>query len=77
MSTTLPTRGHRILRLARKGGRGGRTVLTGPVVRALDDYLSGPLFITKTGRQLDQPERTVVVTSPQNTSCHCTAARCH
>jgi integrase/recombinase XerD len=40
--------------------RGGRTVLTGPVVRALDDYLAGrttgPLFITKTGRRLDQPE---------------------
>ena len=41
-------RGHRILRLERKGGRGGRTVLTGPVVRALDEYLAvrttGPLF---------------------------------
>jgi integrase/recombinase XerD len=53
-------RGHRILRLQRKGGRGGRTVLTAPVVRALDDYLAGrttgPLFITTTGRRLDQPE---------------------
>jgi integrase/recombinase XerD len=53
-------RGHRILRLERKGGRGGRTVLTAPVVRALDDYLAGrstgPLFITTTGRRLDQPE---------------------
>src|SRR5205085_2352556 len=53
-------RGHRILRLERKGGRGGRTVLTGPVVRALEDYLAGrttgPLFITTTGRRLDQPE---------------------
>jgi integrase/recombinase XerD len=34
-------RGHRILRLARKGGRGDKTVLTGPVSRALDDYLDG------------------------------------
>jgi transposase len=37
-----------------------RTVLTGPVVRALDDYLAGrttgSLFITTTGRGLDQPE---------------------
>jgi integrase/recombinase XerD len=53
-------RGHRILRLQRKGGRGGRTVLTAPVVRALDDYLAGrttgPLFVTTTGRRLDQPE---------------------
>jgi integrase/recombinase XerD len=53
-------RGHRILRLQRKGGRGDRTVLTAPVVRALDEYLNGrttgPLFITKTGRRMDQPE---------------------
>jgi integrase/recombinase XerD len=32
-------RGHPILRLARKGGRGDKTVLTAPVTRALDDYL--------------------------------------
>jgi site-specific recombinase XerD len=53
-------RGHRILRLERKGGRGGRTVLTAPVVRALDEYLAGrttgPLFVTKSGRRMDQPE---------------------
>jgi len=53
-------RGHRILRLERKGGRGDRTVLTAPVARALDDYLggrtTGPLFITKSGRRMDQPE---------------------
>jgi site-specific recombinase XerD len=53
-------RGHRILRLERRGGRGDRTVLTAPVVRALDEYLAGrstgPLFITKTGRRMDQPE---------------------
>jgi integrase/recombinase XerD len=45
-------RGHRILRLERKGGRGGRTVLIAPVVRTLEDYLNGrttgPLFTTAT-----------------------------
>ena len=53
-------RGHRILRLERKGGRGDRTVLTAPVSRALDDYLSGrstgPLFITKAGKRMGEPE---------------------
>lgn len=53
-------RGHRILRLERKGGRGDRTVLTAPVSRALDAYLdgrtTGPLFITKTGKRMGQPE---------------------
>jgi integrase/recombinase XerD len=53
-------RGHRILRLQRLGGRGDRTVLTAPVVRTIDEYLggrtTGPLFITKTGRRMDQPE---------------------
>src|SRR4029450_11239098 len=53
-------RGHRILRLQRKGGRGDGTVLTAPVLRAIDEYLdgraTGPLFITKTGRRMDQPE---------------------
>ena len=53
-------RGHRILRLARKGGRGDRTVLTAPVTRALDDYLDGraggPLFATRTGKRMGQPE---------------------
>jgi integrase/recombinase XerD len=53
-------RGHRILRLERKGGAGDRTVLTPPVIRALDAYLdgrtSGPLFITSTGKRMGQPE---------------------
>ena len=53
-------RGHRILRLERKGGRGDRTVLTAPVVRALEDYLdgrtAGPLFITTAGKRMGQPE---------------------
>jgi integrase/recombinase XerD len=53
-------RGHRILRLERKGGRGDRTVLTAPVSRALDEYLcgrsTGPLFVTKAGNRLGEPE---------------------
>jgi integrase/recombinase XerD len=53
-------RGHRILRLERKGGRGDRTVLTAPVARAIDVYLAGrtvgPIFITKTGKRMGQPE---------------------
>ena len=53
-------RGHRILRIVRKGGKTGRTVLSPPVARAIDDYLAGrtigPLFITATGARLKQPE---------------------
>jgi integrase/recombinase XerD len=53
-------RGHRILRLARKGDRGDKTVLTAPVTRALEDYLDsraiGPLFTTRTGKRMGQPE---------------------
>jgi len=53
-------RGHRILRLERKGGRGDRTVLTARVARALDAYLDGrtwgPLFVTKAGKRMGQPE---------------------
>ena len=51
--------GHQVLRLERKGGMEGVTVLPGPVVRALRGYLgersTGPLFATGTGRRLDQP----------------------
>jgi integrase/recombinase XerD len=51
-------RGHRILRLERKGGVSDRTVLTAPVIRALDAYLhgrtTGPLFITSTGQRMRQ-----------------------
>ena len=53
-------RGHRILRLERKGDVEGKTVLTAPVARVIDDYLgdrtSGPIFVTTTGRRMDQPE---------------------
>lgn len=52
-------RGHRILRLQRKGGRGDRTVLTPPTVRLLEVMLDGrtvgPIFATRTGRRMDQP----------------------
>ena len=53
-------RGHRILRLERKGGRGDKSVLTAPVSRAVDDYLdgrtAGPLFTTAPGKRMGQPE---------------------
>jgi len=53
-------RGHRILRLTRKGDRSGRTVLVAPVSRALDENLddrtSGPVSITSSGRRMDQRE---------------------
>lgn len=53
-------RGHRILRIVRKGGKTGRTVLSAPVSRAIDEYLAGrttgPLFITSTGARMQQPE---------------------
>ena len=53
-------RGHRVLRLDRKGGRGDRTVLTPPVLRTLVTYLAGrnagPLFITNTAKRMGQPE---------------------
>lgn len=52
-------RGHRILRLERKGGRGDRTVLTPPTVHLLEVMLDGrtvgPLFATRTGHRMDQP----------------------
>jgi site-specific recombinase XerD len=52
-------RGHRVLRLRRKGGARAAAVLSPPRVRALDAYLagreSGPIFITKNGRRMDEP----------------------
>jgi integrase/recombinase XerD len=52
-------RGHRVLRLRRKGGARATAVLSPPTVRALEAYLggreSGPIFITKTGRRMDEP----------------------
>ena len=52
-------RGHRVLRITRKGGRRATVVLAPVTARALEDYLgdrdSGPLFITRGGRRLDEP----------------------
>jgi integrase/recombinase XerD len=52
-------RGHRTLRITRKGSRQATVVLAPVTARALDDYLSdrnsGPLFITAGGRRLDEP----------------------
>ena len=51
-------RGHRILRITRKGGRRAKTPLTPAVQRALDAATSGrnsgPLFATSSGRPLDR-----------------------
>jgi integrase/recombinase XerD len=52
-------RGHRTLRITRKGGRRATVVLAPVTARALDDELAGrtdgPLFMTATGRRLDEP----------------------
>jgi integrase/recombinase XerD len=52
-------RGHRTLRITRKGARRATVVLAPVTARALDDYLgdrqSGPLFITAGGRRMDEP----------------------
>jgi integrase/recombinase XerD len=46
-------RGHRVLRIVRKGGKAARIPLAPPVVRALDAYLdgrtSGPIFLAADG----------------------------
>ena len=52
-------RGHRVLRVTRKGGRRATVALAPVTARALDDYLAGrtagPLFTTATARRLDWP----------------------
>jgi integrase/recombinase XerD len=52
-------RGHRTLRITRKGSRRATVVLAPVTARALDDYLGGrddgPLFVTVGGRRLDEP----------------------
>ncbi|MBN9739359.1 integrase [Pseudonocardia sp. P1] len=52
-------RGHQVLRLRRKGGRGATVPLSAPVAHAIATYLdgrpTGPIFITRTGRRLDEP----------------------
>lgn len=51
-------RGHRILRLHRKGGKVARAPLAPPTAHAVDAYIgsraSGPIFITATGRRMDR-----------------------
>ncbi|MGO9584028.1 MAG: tyrosine-type recombinase/integrase [Acidimicrobiales bacterium] len=52
-------RGHRVLRITRKGGRRATVPLAPRTSEAIDTYLdgrtSGPLFATSTGARLDQP----------------------
>ncbi|WP_374215828.1 tyrosine-type recombinase/integrase [Frankia sp. AiPs1] len=52
-------RGHRVLRIIRKGGKRATVPLAPSVVNALDTYLArrtdGPLFSTRTGKRLDEP----------------------
>ena len=52
-------RGHKVLRLLRKGGKRGVAVLSPPTVCALEAYIGnrhgGPIFVTKTGRRMDEP----------------------
>jgi integrase/recombinase XerD len=52
-------RGHRTLRITRKGSRRATVVLAPVTARAIDDYLAGreagPLFITAGERRLDEP----------------------
>jgi integrase len=47
-------KGHRVLRIERKGGKRATTRLAPPVVRVLDAYIgertTGPIFTTSTGR---------------------------
>jgi integrase/recombinase XerD len=51
-------RGHRVVRVTRKGGKHQSLPLPGPVAQALDAYLAGriegPLLLSRTGRRLDR-----------------------
>jgi site-specific recombinase XerD len=52
-------RGHRVLRITRKGGKRSTVPLAPRTAEAIDTYLearsSGPLFSTSSGSRLDQP----------------------
>ncbi|ONH34296.1 integrase [Protofrankia sp. BMG5.30] len=52
-------RGHRVLRIVRKGGKRATVPLAPSVAHAIDAYLdgctTGPLFATRTGRRMDEP----------------------
>jgi integrase/recombinase XerD len=72
-------RGHRVLRIRRKGGSRGRVTLAPVVSRALDAYLagrsSGPLFVTSSGRRLDEPAAWRMVRSAARAAGLATAGR--
>jgi integrase/recombinase XerD len=72
-------RGHRVLRIRRKGGTRARVALAPVVSRALDAYLdgrsSGPLFVTSSGRGLDEPAAWRMVRSAARAAGLATAGR--
>ncbi len=72
-------RGHRVLRIRRKGGSRARVALAPVVSRALDAYLagrgSGPLFVTSSGRRLDEPAAWRMVRSAARAAGLATAGR--
>jgi integrase/recombinase XerD len=72
-------RGHRVLRIRRKGGARARVALAPVVSRALDAYLAGrstgPLFVTSSGRRLDEPAAWRMVRSAARAAELATAGR--
>ena len=72
-------RGHRVLRIRRKGGTRARVALAPVVSRALDAYVearsSGPLFVTSSGRRLDEPAAWRMVRSAARAAGLATAGR--
>jgi site-specific recombinase XerD len=72
-------RGHRVLRITRKGGTKARVGIAAPAARALDGYLNGrdtgPLFVTSSGRRLDEPAAWRIVRSTARAAGLATAGR--
>lgn len=72
-------RGHRVLRIKRKGGTRARVALAPVVSRALDAYLaarsSGPLFTMSSGRRLNEPAAWRMVRSAARAAGLATAGR--
>lgn len=60
-------RGHRVLRITRKGGARARVALAPAAAHGLETYVSdrqdGPLFVTASGQRLDEPAAWRVVRS--------------
>ena len=60
-------RGHRVLRITRKGGTRARVALAPVAAHALEAYVgdrpSGPLFVTASGQRLDEPAAWRIVRS--------------